>query len=342
MKKVCLNGTRKTDWRSELISLLKIDYFDTFQLFGGGEKSFFDEVDGCDLFLYVIEMDVEYDGHLMQMFLTSATTKPEATFFCALGEKGQLSDSYEIIAKRFKAPFFTSIQKVADELNKHHHEFPLNVNMIECLIERDGPTQITWQSFTYNFIKNVNGDYVCEVLNAAHRDHFLKLSDFRIYQDHLFPPPEFSKEESDCIREWQYLSSENLMAYVNGRISKLQDMSNKLRKRLLEKWIAIVPWKKRPGMKESKQQECPVKIDPEPVKEDLEPVEEVVTPIELEQMTAEEEKDFIDTWLLLRKEQFFYFVPDKIESFKRCSEETLKKARSKWFRLGNPDDTWPL
>jgi len=55
--------------------------------------------------------------------------------------------------------------------------------LIECLIERDGPTTVTLHCHQYEFKKNGAGHSVCEVALKEHRAHLLKLGDFRIYDD---------------------------------------------------------------------------------------------------------------------------------------------------------------
>jgi hypothetical protein len=56
--------------------------------------------------------------------------------------------------------------------------------LIECLIERDGPTEMIVPGDTkkYMFSKNEAGDYVCPVVLRKHREYLLGLSDFRVYE----------------------------------------------------------------------------------------------------------------------------------------------------------------
>jgi|WetSurMetagenome_2_1015567.scaffolds.fasta_scaffold09068_3 hypothetical protein len=53
--------------------------------------------------------------------------------------------------------------------------------LIECLIQRDGPTWLTLDRFQYVFEKNEHGHAVAEVNSRSHRDYLLSLPDFRIY-----------------------------------------------------------------------------------------------------------------------------------------------------------------
>jgi hypothetical protein len=51
--------------------------------------------------------------------------------------------------------------------------------LIECLIQRDGPTHITIDRFQYTFEKNEHGQAIAEVNSRSHRDYLLSLPDFR-------------------------------------------------------------------------------------------------------------------------------------------------------------------
>lgn len=62
--------------------------------------------------------------------------------------------------------------------------------LIECLIEREGYTDVTLQRSKYEFKRNEHGDQVCDVLSASHSEYLLKLPDFRIYA----PKPQFKLE----------------------------------------------------------------------------------------------------------------------------------------------------
>lgn len=54
--------------------------------------------------------------------------------------------------------------------------------MIQCLIQRDGPTEVVYDGFKYRFVKNDLGHLVCNVLNADHVKRFLNFpKSFRKY-----------------------------------------------------------------------------------------------------------------------------------------------------------------
>jgi hypothetical protein len=53
--------------------------------------------------------------------------------------------------------------------------------LIECLIQRDGPTWLTLDRFQYVFEKNEHGHAVAEVNSRSHREYLLSLPDFRVY-----------------------------------------------------------------------------------------------------------------------------------------------------------------
>jgi hypothetical protein len=61
--------------------------------------------------------------------------------------------------------------------------------LIECLIEREGPTAMTLGSFTYLFRENDHGHKVCPVNSREHREYLMGLKDFRPYT-----PPEFPQD----------------------------------------------------------------------------------------------------------------------------------------------------
>ena len=54
--------------------------------------------------------------------------------------------------------------------------------LIECIIKRDGPTEIVYDRFAYRFRANEHGHAVCEVRNPGHVKQFLRFpKSFRVY-----------------------------------------------------------------------------------------------------------------------------------------------------------------
>ena len=54
--------------------------------------------------------------------------------------------------------------------------------VIQCLIQRDGPTHMNLNGFSYTFKENEHGHYVAEVNSREHREYLLSLPDFKAYE----------------------------------------------------------------------------------------------------------------------------------------------------------------
>ena len=64
--------------------------------------------------------------------------------------------------------------------------------LIECLIEREGPTHININGFDYSFKANEHGHSVCQVNSGEHRAWLFRSKNFRPYEP---PVPEQQAEQ---------------------------------------------------------------------------------------------------------------------------------------------------
>lgn len=55
--------------------------------------------------------------------------------------------------------------------------------LIQCLVDRDGPSVATIMGFTYTFKEQPDGAKVCDVNNGGHRDRMLSMPAlYRVYE----------------------------------------------------------------------------------------------------------------------------------------------------------------
>jgi len=64
---------------------------------------------------------------------------------------------------------------------------PSDNNMIECIIKRDGPTQVNIEGFQHTFLKNEEGRYVCQIHSPHHREWLLGFP--QMYREYVPDPP---------------------------------------------------------------------------------------------------------------------------------------------------------
>ena len=283
---------------------------------------------------------------------------PAKTLFCIVPEdlgvaefkEGQLASLMMVakVVEQCGAKVFDDLQSVANYLNESYIEIPYNPNLIECLIERDGPTEISLETDTYLFEKNELNDYVCQVLSGDHRRHFLSLPDFRIYQEHLAPGKEFSDDEMNFKQKWERLSDDTFLAYVNGHIEQFNLSSAKLRKLAIGKWKALLP-----------HMGCPINdadIDIEIIDKNEEALQDVSELAE-EGAAENNQPDNNDETTALVFDEAFYkewnkhhgvaferYVAENEQAFLDASEEIYTLAIEKWDKLVKPKTgkPWPF
>ena len=74
--------------------------------------------------------------------------------------------------------------------------------LIECLIERDGPTEIVINKFKYMFEKNDKGHYVCEVFSEEHRKWLLRETrSFKVYEPQKKKKPKQPKTPQSKVKQ---------------------------------------------------------------------------------------------------------------------------------------------
>ena len=353
MKRVFLSGTsNKSEWRYQLIPMLKIDYFNP-AVDDRTPESQSEEVrqrKECDFLLHVITPRMA-GAHEIAELICDSCCVPAKTLFCIVPEDlgvaefkdGQLK-SLMMVSKmvlQCGAIVFDDLQSVADYLNESYIEIPYNPNLIECLIERDGPTEISLKTDTYLFEKNELNDYVCQVLSGDHRRHFLSLPDFRIYQEHLAPDKEFPDDEMSFKQQWERLSDDAFLAYVNGHIEQFNRLGAKLRMIAIGKWKLLLP-----------HMGCPINdadIDIEIINRDDEDLQEVAelaegaAPEDNQEATAFD-KEFYKEWNRHHGVAFERYVAENEQRFLDAPEDIYILAIEKWDKLVKPKTgkAWPF
>lgn len=318
MKRVFLGGTRESKWRDELIPMLKIDYFNPNKIESGNTLTsrleasslFLDERNRSDFVLFVIAPETNSLIKDVAEAVHYSSRHPSKTIYYSIFTF-ENSEWVDCLIEDDGSKVFLSLKEVADYLNSFFVEIPYNPNVVECLIERDGPTTITLGKYAYEFEKNDAGHYVCLVMNNEHRKYLTKLPDFRIYMADKLPKPEFTNEELDFIREWKIRGADQFMAYANVKknIDKFNNSRSRVRKIACDKWKALLP-----------KVECPIR-PPDPAA--IENVED---------------------WLTMTAVQFKQYVSDNPEAILSLAEEDFVKAQNKWNRLVFPKtgEPWPI
>ena len=357
MKRVFLGGTcNKSEWRDQLIPKLKIDYYNPVvdDWTPDCQTEEIKQRAECDFLLYVITPRMTGVYSIAELVYDSCRN-PGKTLFCIVPEdsgvaefkEGQLK-SLLMVAKMVEqcgGMVFGDLQNVADYLNESYVEIPYNPNLIECLIERDGPTEISLKTDTYLFEKNELNDYVCQVLSGDHRRHFLSLPDFRIYQEHLAPDKEFSDEEMGFKQQWERLSDDTFLAYANGHIEQFNRSSAKLRRIAIGKWKSLLP-----------HMGCPINdagtdveiIDKGEVLHGVAEFAEEDAPRDNQTDNNDEptafDKEFYKEWNRHHGVAFERYVAENEQRFLDAPEDIYILAIEKWDKLVKPKTgkDWPL
>uniref|UniRef100_I2Q027 Uncharacterized protein n=1 Tax=Desulfovibrio sp. U5L TaxID=596152 RepID=I2Q027_9BACT len=67
--------------------------------------------------------------------------------------------------------------------------------LIECMVEREGPSVATICGFTYTFKEQPDGAKVCDVNNGGHRERMLSMPAFyRVYEPAAGVEPDINQE----------------------------------------------------------------------------------------------------------------------------------------------------
>ncbi len=372
MKRVYLGGTcNKSEWRDQLIPMLKIDYFNPV-VDDWTPECQAEEIKQrakCDFLLYVITPRMTGVYSIVELVYDSCHN-PAKTLFCIVPEdlgvaefkEGQLK-SLMMVSKmvlQCGAIVFDDLQSVADYLNESYIEIPYNPNLIECLIERDGPTEISLKTDTYLFEKNELNDYVCQVLSGDHRRHFLSLLDFRIYQEHLAPDKEFSDDEMSFKQQWERLSDDAFLAYVNGHIERFNSSSAKLRRVAIRKWGALLSHMSCPisldgvyvmddtftGSEETLAQQLNPADRPllQPTIIDGEKTYPVIMSEDPNPQSTQFDKEFYKEWNRHHGVAFERYVAENEQRFLDAPEDIYILAVEKWDKLVKPKTgkAWPF
>lgn len=133
MKKVFLGGTvAESTWRNELISMLKIDYFNPV-VDDWNEEAYLREIqerENCDYCLYVITPQLEGFYSIAEV-ADDSNKRPQKTIFCIIVEDGDKAfntfqlKSLKAVGKLIVAngaKWLDSLEQVADFLNSTLNE----------------------------------------------------------------------------------------------------------------------------------------------------------------------------------------------------------------------------
>jgi hypothetical protein len=321
MKRVFLGGTKGSKWRDELIPMLKIDYFNPIDdPDDEARASEAIERNTADFVLFVITPDMVGSIFAIAEAVHYSSRRPDKTIFCWFKEYGDaafgdkeakhIKDICDLIIDN-GARFFFGLKQISEYLNSFFVEIPYHPDVVECLIERDGPTSITLSRNTYEFKKNDAGHSVCLVSLREHRNHLVKLPDFRIYMKDKLPKPDFTDEELDFIRQWKLRGPDQFMAFVNVKehIERFNKSSDRMRAIAWKKWRALLPDVK-----------CP--INP--------PTGSVAS--------------VVDEWLRLNTVDFKDYVLKNLDRIANGPEGDIAKAKDKWERLvfRKTEEPWPI
>ena len=313
-KRVFLGGTQSgSKWRDELIPMLKIGYTSPVVTAHSKEISSEGLESGlADFVLYVVTpMADNFESlKIISTAVQNSNRIPAKTILCVLFKDGDVKfnkagkETFRGIMRLVRengSQVFDSLVDLAGYLNEFYVEIEYNPDVVECLIERDGPTEIVIGNTRYKFEKNAAGHYICKVPWREHRDHFLKLGDFRLYQQEKMPGPEFTDSEWDFMREWRTRDAGSFQSYVNGNTKRFNESRGKIKAIAIGKWKALLP--------------------------------DVGCPISLEPGHGTEKPDFVDEWIKLDGVKFEDYVIENEARFMECDDEIRAKAKAKWDRL---------
>ena len=362
MKKVFLGGTcNESKWRDELIPMLKIDYFNPVVDDWNDEAMAEEERQKkeCDFNLFVITPKMT-GVYAIAEAVQFSMTRPRSTIFCVLDEddgleftKGQAMslDAVHKLVIGNHAKAFDNLVCVAEHLNQSYIEITYNSNVIECTINRNGPTQMNLEKASYMFEKNKLGDYVCEVLSSAHRKHLLAIPEFRVYKmAELEPKREYTEEEEAFIGRWKHFGSTDYLAFVNGHIDEFNNC------RFAIRYLAGLKWRSQLS-----RMACPIEQQPDPSKKgSAKPIDVFEPDIAVKGATHIEEMveinknpedemtafdyDFWKKWKLMGGERFKEYIEKNEQQFLDSPEFLWEKAVIKWERLitAKTKEPWPF
>jgi len=350
MLKVFLGGTKDSTWRDYVIERLKIDYVNPV-VDDWNEQARLNEIEQrakCSHLLYVIT-PLMTGVYAIAEAVQDSCKRPDQTIFCVINDdndktfdESQLR-SLKAVADLIEAngsKVFTSLDDVIDYLNEQAVEIPPDPTIVECLIERDGPTYVRLQGYLYKFEKNELGDAVCRVANEDHRRYLCSLPEYRIYQEDKLPKPEFTPEEWEFIREWRTRPGPEFLAYYNGHTDRFLTASDKVKRLAIEKWQTLLPDHPCPIVIEGQEQATTHAenggqgngnddYDPQSVKD-----------------LSDEDRAFYNKFARLDADQFYEFMQDTENEQKLLDAPDFiyDKAEEKWNRLVKPkyQKDWPF
>lgn len=129
MAKVFLGGTcNGTDWRSKLIPILSIEYFNPVvdEWTPEAQDRELEEREACDYVLYVINPSAMGGVYSIAEVVDDSNKRPDRTVFCILGDSGDRKMDKSLSATaamviRNGANVFNSLEEVAAFLNGTQH-----------------------------------------------------------------------------------------------------------------------------------------------------------------------------------------------------------------------------
>ena len=350
--KVFLGGTcNDSTWRETVKERLKIDYFDPVvkKWDDAARQREIEARATCDFLLYVITPK-QKGFYAIAEVTHDSVTRPHKTLLCVLSkddgktwrENWPSIKAVMELVKNNGAKVFRDLDEVVEFLNGYHVEIEPDPFMVECLIERDGPTAISVDGHTYVFEKNKAGDYVCRVENKYHRKYLLALPDFRIYNEDKLPEPEFTEDEIDFMNEWKVMDRQTFFAYMNSNVERFMAARQKIRDIAQAKWQRLIPGVESPI--DIAEYEAGIKKRPIPEPEP-EPEQAPKKKRPMPRDVPPDWKQFHARFAKLNAENFKKFIDSKDyeEELLRAPDVVYQLAKAKWDRLVEPayGEPWP-
>lgn len=136
--------------------------------------------------------------------------------------------------------------------------------IMECLIKRDGATELIVGGFKYRFEQNEKGESIADVNNEDHRKRLEATGFYRVYDPKLrerMAKQDDAKEKAEAkqkenpdpekvsgadvigllIREFMPLNKDKFEEYVTANMARIQAFPSGARDGVIAKWTRLFP-----------------------------------------------------------------------------------------------------
>jgi len=144
--------------------------------------------------------------------------------------------------------------------------------LMECLIDREGPTEVNIAGFKYRFEDDGHGARVADVNSEEHRDHLIASGFYRIFDETVRREVAASKEKQErrqeetrdnpksntssaadiiglATREFMPLTKDKFKEWMIENASKVAEMPVEARNVAVAKWDRMFPGERCPVTK---------------------------------------------------------------------------------------------